>query len=67
MHTIKHFLVPRLASAVTWSCGPRPWCGFTHEQLITDKCPIRVKPDQDTSMAMSGGGGVDTERGPGGV
>ena len=60
-------MVLRLSSAVTCSRGPLLWHGFTHGPLITSKCPIRVRPDQETNMAMEGGGGVDTERGPGGV
>ena len=60
-------LVPRFASAVTWSGGPRPWCGFTHGALITAKFPIRMRPDQETNMDMKRGRGLDTERGPGGV
>ena len=60
-------MVPRLASAVTWSRGPRPWRGFTHGPLITAKCPIRMRLDQETNMAMEGEGGVDKERVPGGV
>ena len=57
MDYISESLVPRLASAVIWSRGPRPWRGFTHGPLITDKCPIRVLPDQETNMAMERGGG----------
>ena len=40
-NTCNHiFLVPRLAHAVTWSRGPRPWCGFTHGPPNTATCPI---------------------------
>ena len=59
--------VPRLASVLNWSRGPHLWRGFTHGQTITAKFPIRVRTDQETSMAMKWGEGVDTERGPGGV
>ena len=56
-------MVPRLASAVTWSHGPRPWSGFTHGPLITAKFPIRVRmrPAHKHGNRM---GRVDMERGP---
>ena len=60
-------LVPLLASAVTWSRGPRPWRRFAHGTLTISNFPFRVRPDQETSMATEWGGGVDTERGPDGV
>ena len=34
--------VPRVASAVNWSRGPRPWHRFTHGPPNTATCPIRV-------------------------
>ena len=33
-------LVPRLARAVTWSRGPRPWRGVTHGPPNTATCPV---------------------------
>ena len=55
--------VPRLASAVTWSRGPRPWRGFTHGPLTTAKYPLRfrMRPDHEHGNVM---GRVDMERGP---
>ena len=55
--------VPRFASAVIWSRGPRPWRGFTHGPLITAKCPTRVsmRPDHEHGNGM---GRVDMEQGP---
>ena len=60
---ILKFTVPRLASAVTWSRGPRLWRGFTHGPQITPKCPLRVRmrPDHEHGNIM---GKVDMERGP---
>ena len=55
--------IPRFASAVTWSRGPRPCRWFTHGPLITAKCPtrVRVRPDHKHGNGM---GGKDMERGP---
>ena len=59
----KIVLVPWLASAVTWSRGPRPWRRFTHGLLITAKFPLRVRirPAHEHGNKM---GRVDMERGP---
>ena len=71
LYSLRHlmiytYLVPRLASAVTWPRGPRPWCGFTHRPLTTTKCPlrVRVRPDHEHGKGM---GRVDMERGPGSI
>ena len=42
--------VLRLASAVTWFHGPRPWRGFTHGPLTTAKCLSRVGCDRTKIM-----------------
>ena len=34
--------VPRIARAVTWSRGPRPWRGFTYGPPNISTCPVRV-------------------------
>ena len=65
--TYNYYLVPRFASVVTWSCGPRPWRGFTQRPLTTANCTFMVGCDRTKSMAMEWGEGVDTERGPDGV
>ena len=57
------YSVPRFASAVTWSRGPRPWCGFAHRPLITAKFPTRVRVQLDHEHG-NGMGRVDMERGP---
>ena len=52
--------VPQLASAVTWSRGPRPWRGFTHGTLTTVKCPLRVRVRPDHEWQRYGEGGHRT-------
>ena len=53
--------VPRVASAVTWSCGPPPWRGCTHGPPNNSTCLTRVLQDpEDDRHGIGGGGGEDT-------
>ena len=59
--------IPWFASAVTWSCGPRPWHGSPTDHRPLQKALKGGCNQTRTRMAMEWGGGGDMERGPRGV
>ena len=59
---IRTSMVPRFASAVTWSRGPRSWHGFTHGPPITDNCPIGCDQTKTQAWPWNGEGGMARNR-----
>ena len=54
--------VPRVASAVTWSRGPRPWNGFTHRTPTLLHALLGYYDLADDGQGIGrGGGGEDTD------
>ena len=49
--------VPRFASAVIWSRGPRLWRGFTHRFQTADNCPIGCDQTKTQAWRWNGEGG----------